>query len=83
MITCQLWAACQAALLPCKFYYSKLYTFAESTVWNCDPCGTNLILFPLSTGPNFGDPIHFSFYYNTSTGQTFKTPSGTYRVTNI
>jgi hypothetical protein len=61
-----------------------LYTFAESTVRSCEPCGTNLIPFRLSTGPNIGDPIHFSLYCNTWTGQvSFKTPTGTYRVANI
>jgi hypothetical protein len=65
-------------------YNSKFYTFAAPTVRNCEPCGTNLIPYPLSTGPNCGDPIYFSFYCNTSSGQVrFKAPSGTYRVANI
>ncbi|XP_059452590.1 G-type lectin S-receptor-like serine/threonine-protein kinase At4g03230 isoform X2 [Corylus avellana] len=56
----------------------------ESTVRNCEPCGSNLIPYPLSTGINCGDPIYFSFYCNTSSGQvSFKAPSGTYRVTKI
>ncbi|XP_059450904.1 uncharacterized protein LOC132181681, partial [Corylus avellana] len=56
----------------------------ESTVRNCEPCGSNLIPYPLSTGINCGDPIYFSFYCNTSSGQvSFKLPSGTYRVTKI
>jgi len=66
--------------------YSKFYTFAESTDRNCEPCGTNLIPYPLSTRPNCGDPMYFSFYCNTSTGQvSFKPPlKGTsYRVTSI
>ena len=61
-----------------------MHTFAESTVRNCEPCGTNLIPYPLSTGLNCGDRIYFSFYCNNFTGQvSFKTPSGTYRVTSI
>jgi hypothetical protein len=83
MITCHPWAArvCQAA---CYNYYSKFYTFAESTVRNCDPCGTNLIPYPLSTGPNCGDRMYFSFDCNSSTSQvSFKAPSSTYRVASI
>jgi hypothetical protein len=65
-------------------YYFKFYSFAESTVRNCEPCGTNLIPYPLSTSPNCGDPMYFSFYCNTSSGQvSFKAPSGTYRVATI
>jgi hypothetical protein len=65
-------------------YYSKFYSFAESTVRNCEPCGTNLIPYPLSTSPNCGDPMYFSFYCNNSSGQvSFKAPSGTYRVATI
>ncbi|XP_062152990.1 G-type lectin S-receptor-like serine/threonine-protein kinase At4g03230 isoform X4 [Alnus glutinosa] len=56
----------------------------ESTTRNCEPCGTNMIPYPLSTGPNCGDPMYFSFYCNYSIAQvSFKTPSGTYRVTSI
>ncbi|XP_059449196.1 G-type lectin S-receptor-like serine/threonine-protein kinase At4g03230 isoform X2 [Corylus avellana] len=56
----------------------------EPTVSNCEPCGTNVIPYPLSTGPNCGDPMYFSFYCNSSTRQvSFKTPSGTYRVDSI
>jgi hypothetical protein len=82
MITCHPRAArvCQAA---CYNYYSKFYTFTESTVRNCEPCGTNLIPYPLSTGPNCGDSMYFSFDCNSSTGQiSFKAPSG-YRVASI
>jgi hypothetical protein len=65
-------------------YYSKFYSFAESTVRNCEPCGTNWIPYPLSTSQNCGDPMYFSFYCNTSSGQvSFKAPSGTYRVATI
>jgi hypothetical protein len=43
-----------------------------------------VIPYPLSTGPNCGDPMYFSFSCNSSTGQvSFNTPSGTYRVDSI
>jgi hypothetical protein len=65
-------------------YYSRLRTFAESVVRNCEPCGTNMIPYPLSTGPNCGDSMYFNFYCNTSSGQlSFKALSGTYRVASI
>lgn len=58
--------------------------FAVSTKRNCESCGTNLIPYPLSTGPNCGDPMYSSLYCNISTGQvSFKAPNGTYRVTSI
>ncbi|XP_050248116.1 G-type lectin S-receptor-like serine/threonine-protein kinase At4g03230 isoform X6 [Quercus robur] len=56
----------------------------EPTVQNCEPCGTNMIPYPLSTSSNCGDPMYFSFNCNTTPGQvSFKAPSGTYRVTSI
>ncbi|KAL4639388.1 hypothetical protein ACB092_03G213900 [Castanea dentata] len=55
----------------------------EPTVQNCEPCGTNMIPYPLSTSSNCGDPMYFSFNCNTSGQVSFKAPSGTYRVTNI
>ena len=62
----------------------RLYIFAESTPRNCEPCGTNLIPYPLSTGTNCGDPMYFSFYCSNFTGQVhFKTPNGTYPVASI
>ena len=65
-------------------HYLKLDSFAEQTVRNCKPCGTNMIPYPLSTSSNCGDPMYFSFYCNTTSGQvSFKAPSGTYRVTGI
>jgi len=97
IITCHLWAARvfiavidihvkQLVTLQILVfnYYSKFYTFAESTVRNCEPCGTNLIPYPLSTGPNCGERMYFSFDCNSSTGQvSFKAPSGTFRVASI
>ena len=43
-----------------------------------------MIPYPLSTSSNCGDPMHFSFNCNTTSGQvSFKALSGTYRVTSI
>lgn len=57
---------------------------AESTARSCETCGTNLIPYPLSTGPNCGDPFYYSFRCNISSGQvSFETPSGTYQVISI
>jgi hypothetical protein len=65
-------------------YYSKFYSFAESSVRNCEPCGTNLIPYPLSTGPNCGDGMYSYFDCNSFTGRvSFKAPNGTYRVASI
>lgn len=58
--------------------------FAESTRRSCKTCGTNLIPYPLSTGPKCGDPVYLNFHCNISSGEvTFDVPSGTYRVTSI
>ncbi|KAM4110553.1 hypothetical protein ACB094_03G203600 [Castanea mollissima] len=55
-----------------------------SSARNCEPCGTNVIPYPLSTSPNCGDPMYFSFLCDISTGQlSFKAPSGLYRVDSI
>ena len=43
-----------------------------------------MIPYPLSTGPNCGDPMYFSFECNKFTGQlSFKSPTGTYQVDGI
>ncbi|KAJ7948222.1 G-type lectin S-receptor-like serine/threonine-protein kinase [Quillaja saponaria] len=56
----------------------------ESTKRNCGTCGTNLVPYPLSTGPKCGDPMYFNFNCNISTDQVnFETPEGTYQVTSI
>ncbi|XVF44495.1 hypothetical protein PTKIN_Ptkin02bG0127900 [Pterospermum kingtungense] len=55
-----------------------------STGRSCETCGTNLIPYPLSTGPKCGDDMYLSFHCNISSGEvTFDGPRGTYRVTNI
>ncbi|KAJ6379153.1 hypothetical protein OIU76_015880 [Salix suchowensis] len=60
----------------------------ESAAATCETCGTNMIPYPLSTGPKCGDPAYLNFYCNLSSGQlNFKARgdnySDTYRVTKI
>ncbi|TYK07068.1 G-type lectin S-receptor-like serine/threonine-protein kinase [Cucumis melo var. makuwa] len=53
----------------------------ESTARNCGTCGTNLIPYPLSTGPKCGDPMYFNFNCNLASGQVnFEAAGGTYKV---
>ncbi|CAK7349998.1 unnamed protein product, partial [Dovyalis caffra] len=56
----------------------------ESKAKSCEPCGTNVIPYPLSTGSDCGDPMYFNFYCDNSTGEiSFKTHNDTYSVTTI
>ncbi|XAR55436.1 Non-specific serine/threonine protein kinase [Bertholletia excelsa] len=57
----------------------------ESTERECKPCGTNLIPYPLSTGPACGDPMYNNFSCNGTTAQVDFLDLGgsTYQVTNI
>ncbi|XP_062009544.1 G-type lectin S-receptor-like serine/threonine-protein kinase At4g03230 isoform X2 [Rosa rugosa] len=56
----------------------------ESTVRDCEPCGTTTIPYPLSTGLDCGDPMYFRFNCNTSTGQvSFMGLKDTFRVISI
>ncbi|XVF57948.1 hypothetical protein PTKIN_Ptkin07bG0023300 [Pterospermum kingtungense] len=56
----------------------------ESTARNCDTCGTNLVPYPLSTGPKCGDAMYFSFYCKNDTYQlSFMAPSGNYNVISV
>ncbi|CAK7349999.1 unnamed protein product, partial [Dovyalis caffra] len=56
----------------------------DSTTRTCGTCGTNLIPYPLSTGPKCGDPTYLNFYCNISSGQLSFTARGdAYRVTKI
>ncbi|KAI9094172.1 hypothetical protein K1719_026754 [Acacia pycnantha] len=34
----------------------------------CEPCGTTIVPYPLSTGPNCGDPLYFKLNCDNSTG---------------
>ncbi|MED6149198.1 hypothetical protein PIB30_060183 [Stylosanthes scabra] len=58
----------------------------EATPRSCEPCGTNIVPYPLSTGPNCGDPSYFTFSCNSSTGELSFIPtttSGGYKVVSI
>ncbi|KAH6776067.1 hypothetical protein C2S52_013628 [Perilla frutescens var. hirtella] len=58
----------------------------NSTTRICQPCGiTNSIPipYPLSTGPNCGDPLYYSFDCNNSAGISFNTLTGKYHVDRI
>ncbi|KAF9661839.1 hypothetical protein SADUNF_Sadunf19G0110500 [Salix dunnii] len=51
---------------------------------SCEPCGINVIPYPLSTGSDCGDPMYSSFYCDNSRGKlSFKTQNDTYNVTTI
>jgi len=58
---------------------------AETTAQSCEPCGTYEIPYPLSTGPNCGDPTYNKFNCNQLTDNlTFMMPGGnSYQVTWI
>ncbi|KAI5555773.1 hypothetical protein BDE02_19G106500 [Populus trichocarpa] len=56
----------------------------ESKAKSCEPCGINVIPYPLSTGSDCGDPMYSSFDCDNSTRKlSFKTHNGTYNVTTI
>ncbi|OMO84803.1 S-locus glycoprotein [Corchorus capsularis] len=56
----------------------------ESTVRNCETCGINLVPYPLSTGPDCGDPMYSNFYCNNKTDHlSFMTSSGNYNVIRV
>ncbi|THG22005.1 hypothetical protein TEA_011624 [Camellia sinensis var. sinensis] len=56
----------------------------ESTSRDCEPCGANILPYPLCTGQNCGDPMYNNIRCNKSTGQVeFQEPRGIYRVTSI
>ncbi|XP_015065701.1 G-type lectin S-receptor-like serine/threonine-protein kinase At4g03230 isoform X2 [Solanum pennellii] len=51
---------------------------------NCKPCGSNIIPYPLSSQPNCGDPLYYSFSCDDLTGQVhFRTLKGSYPVIDI
>ena len=52
----------------------------------CEPCGTNIVPYPLSTGSNCGDPMYFKFSCNRSTGQLSfipTAPGDTYTIVSV
>ncbi|XP_011018678.1 PREDICTED: G-type lectin S-receptor-like serine/threonine-protein kinase At4g03230 [Populus euphratica] len=56
-----------------------------SVTRKCEMCGTTVIPYPLSTGPNCGDQMYFRFHCDDSSSQLmFEVPGGAYyRVTGI
>ncbi|KAL5583297.1 hypothetical protein UlMin_015739 [Ulmus minor] len=65
--------------------YARVVLFdIKSNERNCDPCGTTIVPYPLSTGPDCGDPDYYSFHCDDSTGRlTFKAISGEYQVISV
>nr|XP_019070530.1 G-type lectin S-receptor-like serine/threonine-protein kinase At4g03230 isoform X4 [Solanum lycopersicum] len=56
----------------------------EATKRNCKPCGINVIPYPLSSGPNCGDPLYYSFSCDDLAGKvSFHTSDGNYDVLNF
>ncbi|XP_071904876.1 uncharacterized protein [Coffea arabica] len=56
----------------------------ETTTRDCQTCGTYIVPYPLSTGPNCGDPSYYSFFCDDSTGQLFfLTSNNRYEVISI
>ncbi|XP_016169758.2 uncharacterized protein LOC107612581 [Arachis ipaensis] len=49
----------------------------EATPRSCEPCGANIVPYPLSTGRNCGDPLYFTFSCNRSTGDLSFVPTTT------
>ncbi|KAJ6297541.1 hypothetical protein OIU78_023156 [Salix suchowensis] len=59
-------------------------TDTELKAKSCQPCGINLIPYPLSTGSDCGDPMYLSFHCDNSTGKlSFMRQNVTYNVTTI
>ncbi|KAL7185672.1 hypothetical protein ACSBR2_027596 [Camellia fascicularis] len=59
-------------------------TLVGSISKSCETCGTNIIPYPLSTGPNCGDPMYFNFFCNFSTGQvSFRTLGDNFQVNDF
>ncbi|KAL3624697.1 hypothetical protein CASFOL_031365 [Castilleja foliolosa] len=50
----------------------------------CQPCVTNSVPYPLSTGPHCGDPLYYSFHCDNSTGEiNFVALNKSYQVVGI
>ena len=62
----------------------QAFLFAELTKRDCEPCGTTIIPYPLSIGPDCGDPMYSNFNCSNTTGQvSFGADGVTYPVTTI
>ena len=68
-----------------KIGCSWIVTCVESIGRACEPCGTTIIPYPLSTGPNCGDPMYYKLKCDKSNGEVnFTMPAlGPNRVTKI
>lgn len=55
----------------------------EQTKRDCGTCGTDLIPYPLSTGPDCGDPMYSNFNCNANGQVNFLAPGRNFQVTNI
>ncbi|KAL5581835.1 hypothetical protein UlMin_014277 [Ulmus minor] len=66
-------------------FFARVASFdIKSTPRNCNPCGTTIIPYPLSTGPGCDDSDYYSFHCDDSTGKvTFKAISGEYTVISV
>ncbi|KAI3465665.1 hypothetical protein Pfo_022328 [Paulownia fortunei] len=65
-------------------YRDGLGCWKDSTTRICKPCLANSIPYPLSIGPDCGDPLYYSFYCNNSSGEIrFLALSGKYQVIGI
>ncbi|KAK7257497.1 hypothetical protein RIF29_31517 [Crotalaria pallida] len=85
--SCWIWTQDLATIKEDYAYGLNLYVRVEKsdkapTPKTCEPCGSNIVPYPLSTGPTCGDPKYFKFSCNNSKGElSFTTHS--YRVTSI
>ncbi|XP_029130987.1 G-type lectin S-receptor-like serine/threonine-protein kinase At4g03230 isoform X2 [Cajanus cajan] len=81
--TCKIWTRNLSTLLEDYDHGLDLSILVKasdiepSAKW-CEPCGTYVIPYPLSTAPNCGDPMYNKFNCSKSTGQvSFLMPGGT------
>ena len=66
------------------FLTSHIFFVTALTPGGCNPCGTNIIPYPLSYAANCGDPSYFYFRCNTSTGQLdFSTSDRSFKVVAV
>ncbi|KAL2331780.1 hypothetical protein Fmac_019361 [Flemingia macrophylla] len=90
-LTCKIWTRNLSTLLPGNYDRGVRLSILvkrsdiEPTVKTCEPCGIYVIPYPLSTGPNCGDPMYHNFCCDKSTGNvSFLMPEGvSYPVTSI
>ncbi|XP_017424794.1 G-type lectin S-receptor-like serine/threonine-protein kinase At4g03230 isoform X2 [Vigna angularis] len=85
--TCEIWTGSLSIRVGGRRNLSLLVKRSdiEATAKSCKPCGVNEIPYPLSTGPNCGDPTYNKFNCNELTGDlSFVMPGGkSYQVNSI